>query len=120
MSIPTKLAGVAAAALTAGLLVAAPASAEPTGPAATCPGGFHPSTSGGEAAWTIECVGSRVVIDGWVRDTDADGKCAYVKAFAPFTDGATRKEAKACPKGTTTKFTWEANGTEIRAYLYVA
>src|SRR5262245_30352631 len=120
MRVSVKMAGAAAVALTAGLLMAAPASASPTGATARCPAGFHPSTGGGEAAWTVECVGSRVYIDGWVRDTEADGKCAYVKAFGSFTDGAGRKEAKACPKGTTTHFDWVANGSEISAYLYVA
>jgi hypothetical protein len=110
----------AVALLTGGLLAASAASAAPGGIAAPCPASFHPTTGGGEAAWTVECVGSRVYIDGWVKDTDADGRCAFVKAFASFTDGSGRKEAKACPKGTVTHFDWVANGTDIRAYLYVA
>ncbi|WP_329048344.1 hypothetical protein OG738_38205 [Amycolatopsis sp. NBC_01488] len=113
------VAAAAGALLTTGL-VASPASAGSLGVDAACPANFHPTTSGGEAAWTVECVGSHVFIDGWVKDTEADGKCAFVKAFGSFTDGSGRKEAKACPKNTVTHFDWEANGTEIRAYLYVA
>ncbi|GGL15572.1 hypothetical protein [Streptomyces flaveus] len=120
MTISTKLAAATGAALTAGLLMAAPASAGSTGTTAACPATLSPETDGGAASWSIECVGSKVYIDGWVRDTDADGKCAWIKAFGSFTDGSGRKDAKACPKNTTTRFSWVANGTEIRAYLYVA
>jgi hypothetical protein len=113
---------VGAATMPIALLGAAPASAAPTYTApihsyAQCPAGFHPSTSGGEAAWTVECSGAKVYVDGWVKDTDADGKCAYVKAFIG-TSG--RREAKACPKGTTTKFHWSGDGNAATAYLYVA
>ena len=114
------VAAVSGAVLTTGLLATPSASAGTEGVEAACPASFHPSTTGGEAAWTIECVGSHVYIDGWVKDTKADGECAFVKAFGSFTDGSGRKEAMACPKGKVTHFDWEANGTEIRAYLSVA
>lgn len=120
MRIAARLVAVTGAVLMAGAMMAAPASAGPTGAEAKCPANFSPSTSGGEAGWNVQCVGNKVVIDGWVKDTKADGKCAFVKAFASFTDGQSRKEAKACPKDTRTKFYWEAWGTEINAYLYVA
>ncbi|GAA2436381.1 hypothetical protein [Streptomyces lavendulocolor] len=120
MKIAARLSALTGAVVVAVTLAAAPATAGPAGTEAKCPARLSPSTTGGEAAWSIECVGGRVVIDGWVRDTKADGKCAFVKAFAAFTDGQSRKEAKACPKDSRTKFTWEASGTEVNAYLYVA
>lgn len=110
----------AGAALGLSMAGAVPASAGSTGVQARCPATLNPVVNGGEAAWTIDCVGSKVHITGWVKDTKADGLCAFVKAFASFTDGSSRKEAKACPKGTTTRFAWEATGTEITAYLYLA
>ncbi|MFC8915029.1 hypothetical protein ACGF5F_33885 [Streptomyces sp. NPDC047821] len=120
MRIATKLTAATGAVLMAGAVMAAPAAAGQDGAVARCPASFSPSTTGGEAAWTVQCVGDKVVIDGWVKDTKADGKCAFVKAFAGFTDGQSRKEAKACPKDTRTKFAWEARGTEVNAFLYVA
>lgn len=58
--------------------------------------------------------------EGFVEDTKADGKCAYVKAFAN-TGDARVPLAKACPKGSRTNFDWKVNGaTDITAYLYTA
>jgi hypothetical protein len=76
---------------------------------------------GGEASWTITCTnGTNAQISGWVRDTKADGKCAYIKAFAG--NGESRVPlAQACPKGTTTFFDWTTNGaSSIDAYLFTA
>src|SRR5690348_16157583 len=71
--------------------------------AATCPAVFNNvEVEGGAAAWTVTCTGDTLFLDGWVRDTKADGKFAFVKAFIH----GGREEARACPKGTTTKFTF--------------
>jgi hypothetical protein len=86
----------------------------------TCDDSFHPSISGGEAAWNLVCASGGITIGGWVKDTAADGKCAYIKAFAGNGDSRVPL-AKACPKGTVTQFSWRVNNTsEIRAYLFVA
>lgn len=89
-------------------------------PDGTCSQAFNPSTDGGEAAWTLTCGSGNITIDGWVKDTAADGKCAYVKAF----DGAGNRwpgsDPKACPSGTKKFFNWTAYGQSvINAYLYV-
>jgi hypothetical protein len=89
-------------------------------PLGTCGQSFHPVTTGGEAAWNLVCASGGVTIAGWVKDTKADGKCAFVKAFAG--NGASRVPlASACPAGTVRQFSWRVTGTnEIRAYLYIA
>lgn len=77
--------------------------------------------TGGAASWNISCTnGTNARIEGFVEDTEADGKCAYVKAFA--NNGESRVPlAKACPKGTRTNFDWTTNGAnDIAAYLYTA
>ncbi len=76
---------------------------------------------GGQANWNITCPGDKVRITGTVKDTKADGKCAYIKAFAD--NGESRVPlAKACPKNTTTWFDWTTSGAgrDIRAYLFTA
>jgi hypothetical protein len=122
------LAGIAVL-LVATLGIAAPASAapEPQPPAgvsimAGCGAVFNNvSVTGGEAAWNISCAnGTNARITGWVKDTKADGKCAYIKAFA--NNGLSRVPlAKACPNGTQVSFDWTAPGAnDIAAYLFTA
>jgi hypothetical protein len=106
------LGAVAAAAAVVLLGPASPASA------GTCGQTFQPRVNGGEAAWSLYCHGGTIRIDGWVKDTKADGKCAYVKAFGG--GKAMTPHAKACPKNTKTPFSWSTSGTTIDAYLYVA
>ena len=86
----------------------------------TCNDSFHPIVSGGEAAWDLVCASDGITIGGWVKDTEADGKCAYIKAFAGNGDSRVPL-AQACPKGTLRQYSWRVENTsEIRAYLYVA
>lgn len=92
-------------------------SAAPITPKGTCGQTFQPRVNGGEAAWSLYCHGNKIIIDGWVKDTKKDGKCAWVKAFG---NGQSMPHAMACPKGKKTNFHWEANGSDIWAYLYVA
>jgi hypothetical protein len=96
--------------LTLGLLPADPSSA------ATCGQKFQPRVNGGEAAWSLHCDGNKITIDGWVKDTKADGKCAYVKAFG---SGQNMPQAKACPKNKVTFFRWTFPGSNIQANLFV-
>jgi hypothetical protein len=86
----------------------------------TCNDSFHPTTSGGEAAWNLVCASGGITIGGWVKDTEADGKCAYIKAFAGNGDSRVPL-AQACPNGTLRQYSWRVENTnEIRAYLFVA
>lgn len=114
-----KTVHVLAAALAAGALAlpltAGPASATALG---SCGDVRNVSVTGGQASWNLYCSGGQITISGWVKDTEADGKCAYVKAFG----GGTQMlpHAKACPKGVRTNFNWTTSGSSIDAYLYVA
>ena len=98
-----RLAAAAALAASATLGVANPAAAaEETLPAsfsiqAGCGAVFNNVTvDGGAASWNISCTnGTNARIEGFVEDTKADGKCAYVKAFAN-TGDARVPLAKAC------------------------
>jgi hypothetical protein len=121
-----KYAGVlAACAIAVAGLGSTAAAAETIGeghvvPLGTCNNSYHPSTTGGEAAWNLVCAAGGVTMSGWVKDTKADGRCAYIKAFAGNGDSRVPL-AKACPKGKVTQFSWRVQGTsQIRAYLYVA
>lgn len=86
--------------------------------AAPCGSTKSPSVHGGQAGWSVRCVGSTMYFDGWVKDTDADGKCAHVVAFFP--DGAVSDD-KACPKGTITRYSYRTSlsgniEAELRVY----
>jgi hypothetical protein len=96
-SVVKRLGLLPAVAIAAFLAAAPPASA------AGCGERNDVHTSGGEAHWTLGCAGNGISVDGWVKDTDADGQCAEVNAFFP-ADGSWRS-AKACPKGKVQKFT---------------
>lgn len=100
----------AVSALTFTLLPAGPASA------GTCGNKKHAVVDGGEAAWSLSCNGNQITIDGWVKDLDADGKCAYVKANG---NGQNMQHAKACPKNKVTFFRWTVPGRNIEAGLFV-
>jgi hypothetical protein len=113
----------AALALASPSFAAAPTSGSPelVRPFGSCGQVFNVTVSGGQASWNIECTnGTNAEIAGWVKDTEADGLCAYVKAFA--STGASRVPlAKACPKGKVTFFDWTVPGaTWINAYLFTA
>lgn len=56
-------------------------------------------------------------MSGWVKDTDADGKCARVKGV--FNNNIVYQTAGACPKGTVINFSWTAPGTIANGYLTV-
>lgn len=88
-------------------------------PDGTCGQTFQPSTSGGEAAWSLTCGSGTITIDGWVKDTAADGMCAYVKAFDGNGQRWPGNDPKACPEGTKKTFDWTVSGSTITAYLYV-
>jgi hypothetical protein len=83
--------------------------------AGTCGNVTNAKVNGGAAAWNLYCYGGRITISGWVKDTNADGKCAFVKAFG---GGKSMPHPKACPKGRSTPFEWTTGGHEIEAYLY--
>ncbi len=70
---------------------------------------------GGEARWT-KCIGDGwTSVDGWVKDTRKDGKCAQV--YARFANGAGPKSNLACPSGEVEGFSWKEPGIGASVYL---
>lgn len=63
---------------TAGLVVGMVLGTGGTASAATCPSASHPTTTGGEAKWTLTCDQGHLHVYGWVEDTLPDGRCARV------------------------------------------
>jgi hypothetical protein len=107
----------AVAVLAAGsvLEIALNASAQPTG---VCGQSFNVNTGGGHAEWTLSCSGGRITMSGKVKDTDADGRCAYVKGV--FSSTIVERSRGACPKGNEKSFSWTHTGSLANGYLYVS
>ncbi|QMW66604.1 hypothetical protein H4N58_01045 [Mumia sp. ZJ1417] len=82
----------------AGVVGASPASAD------TCGNTRNVSVTGAQSHYTIWCSGGYANIDGWVKDTKADGKCAVVKIQA---SGETFY-SRACGNGQTEWFVGES------------
>ncbi|MFD8542642.1 hypothetical protein [Streptomyces sp. NPDC059649] len=97
------------------LATGAPASAAPQ---ASCQS-YSISTSGGYVHYNECNTGSGTTEQGYVRDMDADGQCAYVYTTLNGS-GTIRDQAKACPKGTETYFSWNYPGyapVQVQVYL---
>ncbi|MBM7774684.1 hypothetical protein JOD54_004888 [Actinokineospora baliensis] len=77
----------------------------------------NPVTTGGEAAWTITCGGGKIRVQGWVKDTKADGKAAEV--YGSWGDGANFGTVHAAPAGTRVDFNKQHAGTSVYLYLRV-
>ncbi len=70
---------------------------------------------GGEARWT-KCIGDGwTSVDGWVKDTGKDGKCAEV--FARFANGTLHQSNRACPSGDVERFNWKEPGRGVSVLL---
>lgn len=98
------------------MVPAAAANAVEITPLGGCGGSYSPRVGGGEAHWDLTCSGGEITITGWVKDTAADGKCARVTAH--FSNGDV-SAWKACPEGTTTRFSETHDGALVDAYLTV-
>ncbi|PRY44722.1 hypothetical protein [Umezawaea tangerina] len=84
---------------------------------ATCGSSGSGNTGGAEAKWTVRCNSSQIWIEGWVKDTVADGKCGWVTAL--YADGSTWESNRACPKGNKDTFSSPPrNGKLIEASLH--
>ncbi|MBL7493990.1 hypothetical protein I6A60_37025 [Frankia sp. AgB1.9] len=99
---------------TAGLVALVPTAASA---ATSCRPTQYISIHGGKAE-VHECTsGGRVQVEGWVEDTNADGKCAQV--YASYNNYSGKDySSKACPDGDIDEFLfpWRA-GTD--AYIYL-
>jgi hypothetical protein len=78
---------------------------------------FNPSVGGGAAAWTITCTGGKVSVNGWVKDTDADGKAAEV--YGTWEDGSNFGTVRAGGEGTKKEFNKSHSGSHVYLYLRV-
>ncbi len=127
MSFVKKTAGMAAltgAVIGGALLSAAPSIAAPASPdgvvviQGSCGETKAPSVGGGAAGWTITCGGGNVRVQGWVKDTDADGKAAEVYGTWG-SDGASFGTVRAGGEGTRKNFDKSHRGTTVYLYLRV-
>ena len=109
-----------AAAISSGVFVlvglsAAPAAYAGSASAADCTPQGVVKVPGGEARWT-KCLGDGwTSVDGWVRDTKEDGKCAEV--FARFANGTPQTSNRACPSGEVERFNWKESGRGVSVLL---
>lgn len=86
--------------------------------AGNCGDVFNPVINGAKAHWELTCSGGYVTMTGWVDDTSADGRCAYVRG--EFQDGAVEL-AKNCPADSPrTNFEWKHSGNRAYGFLYVS
>lgn len=83
------------------LAIASPASAD------QCQNTRNVYIPGGESHYTISCDNyGHVIVDGWLKDTKADGKCVQVKAQLY---GEYFYSPRACPKGDVKTFHFRSN-----------
>jgi len=117
------------AALTGAILGGALLSAAPTiaAPVSTdgvmviqggCGDTKNPSVNGGAAGWTITCGAGKIRVQGWVKDTDADGKAAEVYGSWGY-DNASFGTVRAGGEGTRKNFDKSHKGTSVYLYLRV-
>lgn len=76
----------------------------------------NPSINGARAHWELSCKDGKIHVSGWVEDTDANGRCAKVKAI--FASGNTEFSDAACPKGRKVHFSWAHPGSIASVYLF--
>jgi hypothetical protein len=83
----------------------------------TCGQTFSPSVSGGSAGWTLSCSKGTIRAQGWVKDTDADGKAAEV--YGTWEDGSNFGTVRAGGNGTVKKFDKSHAGSNVYLRLRV-
>ncbi len=84
----------------------------------TCGDTKAPSVGGGAAGWTITCGAGRIRVQGWVKDTDADGKAAEVYGSWGY-DNASFGTVRAGGEGTKKNFDKSHKGSTVYLYLRV-
>jgi hypothetical protein len=83
----------------------------------TCGQQFSPEVPGGAAGWTITCGGGTVRVQGWVRDTRADGRAAEV--YGSWGDGIAFPRVRASGFGNQVEFNNAHSGRVVNLYLRV-
>ena len=106
--------------ITAGVAVSAGAGTVMVGAtpalAQSCPATRDVYINGGESHYTITCSGSRVYVNGRVKDTKSDGNCVQVKALIASTWYYSNQ---ACPNGEVEYFSWSGTGRSASVYTYI-
>jgi hypothetical protein len=115
-------AAVLAAVASGGLLVGPAGATTETGSdvvviQGTCGDTFQPRVNGGEAGWTVICGGGMVRVDGWVKDTKADGKGAEV--YGAWGDGADFGTVRAAGSGKLVRIDKSHAGSVVNLWLRV-
>lgn len=82
-----------------------------------CGDSESPSVGGGAAGWDISCSGGKIRVQGWVKDTDEDGKAAEV--YGTWSGGDRFKTARAGGSGTVKKFDQAHKGNHVKLQLRV-
>ncbi|MFF3787974.1 hypothetical protein [Streptomyces sp. NPDC001933] len=78
-----------------------------------CGDDYDIETSGGRVVASLWCYDGKIYVDGWVKDTDADGQCAQVYGNV----GSTDFSSKACGNGTKKEFHYSGKGSTAHIYL---
>ena len=108
-----RMVGLVGTALSAGVGIAVVDAAPAL--AVSCPATKDVYIGGGESHYTVTCSGSKVYVNGRVKDTSADGACIQVKALI---NGTWYYSNKACPSGEVEYFSWSGTGTSASVYTY--
>lgn len=82
----------------------------------TCTNARDVYIGGAESHYTLNCSNGNIYVDGRVKDTRSDGRCARVKALI---NGVWHYSDRACPNGTTRYFSWSGAGNTAYVYTYV-
>jgi hypothetical protein len=83
----------------------------------TCGDSLSPSVGGGAAAWNLTCASGKIRVQGWVKDTDADGKAAEV--YGTWEDGSSFGTVRAGGEGTIKRFDKAHRGSHVYLRLRV-
>jgi hypothetical protein len=84
--------------------------------AAACDPPQDVTVPGAEAHWTECHNGGGTQVNGWVKDTNADGKCAQV--YAEFSSGGRQESLRACPANNVKTFDFnEPGASDAQTYL---
>ncbi|WP_331750101.1 MULTISPECIES: hypothetical protein [unclassified Streptomyces] len=78
-----------------------------------CGDDYDIQTSGARATASLWCSDGKIYVDGWVKDTEADGQCAQVYGNV----GSKDFSSKVCGNGTDEEFHYSGKGSTAHIYL---
>jgi hypothetical protein len=83
----------------------------------TCGQTYSPTVPGGAAGWTLSCANGKIRVQGWVKDTRADGKGAEV--YGTWGNGSNFGTVRAAGEGTIKRFNKVHSGSSVTLRLRV-